>query len=58
MATENETSKIMRIYVRIGDKEAEISYPLTPRNMVTYSSESALNLAVSAIKDLVEKLKE
>ena len=58
-ATEEKSSKILRVYVRIGDREAEISYPLTPRNVVVYhDSESALNSAVSAITDLIEKLKE
>ena len=56
MATEN---KMLRVYIRIGDKEAEISYPLTPRDTVVYhSSESTLNSAVSAISDLIEKLKD
>ena len=48
----------LRIKVRIGDNEAEVSYPLTPRDSVNYHSEtSTLLSAVTAIKDIVEVLK-
>jgi hypothetical protein len=52
-----ENSKMLRVYVRIGDKEAEITYPLTPREVVDYS-EGTLKAAVEAITDLISELKE
>ena len=59
MTEEKKSEKILRVYVRIGDKEAEISYPLTPRDTVVYDdSESTLRSAVSAITDLISELKE
>lgn len=48
----------LRIKVRIGNNEAEVSYPLTPRDTVKYHSDtSTLVSAVTAIKDIVEVLK-
>ena len=58
MAAEEKTPKMLRVYVRIGDKEAEISYPLTPRDTVVYDSESTLRSAVRAISDLIVELKD
>lgn len=50
---------LLRIKVRIGDKEAEVSYPLTTRDKVDYKSDtSTLLSAVNAIKDIVKTLKE
>ncbi len=54
MAQENN---LIRIKVRVGDKEAEVSYPLTPRTLVDYASQqSTLRSVVSAVKDIVEIL--
>lgn len=48
----------LRIKVRIGNNEAEVSYPLTPRVSVNYNSDqSTLLSVVTAIKDIVEVLK-
>ena len=58
MTEEKKSEKILRVYVRIGDKEAEISYPLTPRDTVVYDSESTLRSAVRAISDLIVELKD
>ena len=52
-----ETNQLLRIKVRIGDKEAEVSYPLSQRNQVDYKSEtSTLVSAVKAIGDIVKAL--
>ena len=52
-----ETNQLLRIKVRIGDKEAEVSYPLTSRNTVDYKSDSStLVSAVKAIEDIVKTL--
>ena len=52
-----DTTNLLRIKVRIGDKEAEVSYPLTSRNTVEYKSEnSTLVSAVKAIEDIVKTL--
>lgn len=52
-----ENTNLLRIKVRIGDKEAEVSYPLTSRNLVDYKSEtSTLVSAVKAIEDIVKTL--
>ena len=56
MTEEKKSEKILRVYVRIGDKEAEISYPLTPRDTVVYDDSE--RSAVSAITDLISELKE
>lgn len=51
------TTNLLRIKVRIGDKEAEVSYPLTSRNTVEYKSEnSTLVSAVKALEDMVKAL--
>jgi hypothetical protein len=50
---------LLRIKVRIGDKEAEISYPLTARTVVGYSkNEGTLTSAVEAVKDIVKVLSQ
>ena len=52
-----ETNQLLRIKVRIGDKEAEVSYPLSQRNTVDYKSgSSTLVSAVKAIEDIVKTL--
>ena len=52
-----DTNHLLRIKVRIGDKEAEVSYPLTSRNVVDYKSDSStLVSAVKAIEDIVKTL--
>lgn len=52
-----DTTNLLRIKVRIGDKEAEVSYPLTSRNTVEYKSEnSTLVSAVKALEDMVKAL--
>lgn len=54
-----DTINLLRIKVRIGDKEAEVSYPLTTRDRVDYKSDSSTLLsAVKAIEDIVRVLKE
>lgn len=54
-----DTNHLLRIKVRIGDKEAEVSYPLTTRDRVDYKSDSSTLLsAVKAIEDIVRVLKE
>jgi len=54
-----DTINLLRIKVRIGDKEAEVSYPLTTRERVDYKSDSSTLLsAVKAIEDIVRVLKE
>lgn len=45
-----------KIRVKIGDRESELSYPLSERGSVEYP-ESTLGCSVRAIKDLVEILK-
>jgi hypothetical protein len=52
-----DTINLLRIKVRIGNKEAEVSYPLTSRNTVDYKSDSStLVSAVKAIEDIVKTL--
>jgi len=52
-----DTINLLRIKVRIGGKEVEVSYPLTPRNQVDYKSDSStLVSAVKAIEDIVKTL--
>lgn len=52
-----DTTNLLRIKVRIGDKEAEVSYPLSQRNQVDYTSEtSTLVSAVKALEDMVKAL--
>lgn len=47
----------IRVKVRIGDKEVEVSYPLTPRTAVEYTNpQSTLRSAVMAVKDIVKAL--
>ena len=54
-----DTINLLRIKVRIGDKEADVSYPLTTRDRVDYKSDSSTLLsAVKAIEDIVRVLKE
>jgi hypothetical protein len=54
-----ETNNLLRIKVRIGDKEAEVSYPLSERHQVDYKSDtSTLLSAIKALKDMVNTLKE
>jgi hypothetical protein len=54
-----ETNQLLRIKVRIGDKEAEVSYPLSQRNQVDYKSEnSTLVSAIKAIEDIVKALED
>lgn len=48
----------LRIRVKIGDREVEISYPVTDRTSVTYENSATLVSAVKAIKDIVDKLME
>lgn len=51
--------ELLRIKVRIGIKEVEISYPLTSRTVVGYTkNEGTLTSAVEAVKDIVEILKQ
>jgi hypothetical protein len=50
---------LLRIKVRIGNKEAEVSYPLTARTVVGYEkNEGTLVSAVQAVKDIVKVLSE
>ena len=52
-----QNNNLLRIKVRIGDKEAEVSYPLTPRERVDYNSDSSTLLsAVKALEDMVKAL--
>lgn len=54
-----QTYDILRIKVRIRDKEAEISYPITPRTVVSYDSDnSTLASAVLVVKDIVKIFEE
>ncbi len=48
---------MIKIRVKIGDKEVEISYPISERTLVGYDS-GTLVAAVKAVKDVVDKLKE
>jgi hypothetical protein len=53
----NDISKLLRIRVKIGNNEAEISYPLSERTSVVYGErDSTLTSAVSAVKDLIKSL--
>ena len=48
---------MIKIRVKIGDREVEISYPLSERTKCTYDTGTLVS-AVAAIKDIVNKLKE
>lgn len=48
-------NKLLKIRVRIDDKEVEVSYPITERSVVGYDSGTLVS-AVKAIKDIVDHL--
>lgn len=48
---------MLKVKVKIGDKEVEISYPVAERNGVIYKQDYTIYEAVKAVKAIVETLK-